>query len=515
MTADTRTRHTGSSTVKALIRLLGDFFTFALKLSLIKLRSYQIAPARAVINSVLNDLGLTIVIVMPRQSGKNELQAQLECYLLRRFCRSDQDMVKASPTWKPQSLNAMRRLERVLKKNPLTKSAWKKESGYIFRVGSACIAFLSGAPDTNIVGQTANLLLQLDEAQDIQIQKYDKDLVNMVASTNATRVFWGTMWTSKTLLAREIRMARQAEAEDGIRRVFIYNADDVRSEVPAYGRFVDTQVQRLGRNHPLIKSQLFSEEIDAEGGMFTTERRALMQGHHSWRETPEPDKIYAMLLDVAGEDEAATEDGDFELSSQDRNHTAVTIVEIDMSTLRVETVKAPTYRTVWRKEWIGDKHTAIYSQLVGIANHWAARWLVADATGVGAGLVSFLDKALPGKVIPFVFTRKSKSQLGWGFLAVVETGRYREYAPLEQNKLQNTLWTQVEYCQCSVVTGPDRTISWGVPDGTRDHRTGELVFDDMLVSSALCWVLDQQEWGTGESHVIDADDPFAGMDEVF
>jgi hypothetical protein len=42
---------------------------------------------------------------------------------------------------------------------------------------------------TKIVGQTANLLLELDEAQDIQIQKYDKDLVNMVASTNATRVF--------------------------------------------------------------------------------------------------------------------------------------------------------------------------------------------------------------------------------------------------------------------------------------------------------------------------------------
>lgn len=507
--------HPGSNTVKALIRLLGDFFLFTLKLSLLKLRSYQIAPAEAVIHSVLNDLGLTIVIVMPRQSGKNELQAQLECYLLRRFSKADKDLVKASPTWKPQSLNAMRRLERVLKKNPLTRNVWKKEAGYIYRIGSACIAFLSAAPDTNIVGQTANLLLQLDEAQDIQIQKYDKDLVNMVASTNATRVFWGTMWTSKTLLAREIRMAREAEARDGIKRVFIYNADDVRAEVKAYGRFVDTQVQRLGRNHPLIKSQLFSEEIDAEGGMFTTERRALMQGHHAWRETPEPDKIYAMLLDVAGEDEAATEDGDFELSNQHRNHTAVTVVEIDLSTLSVEAVKAPTYRTVWRKEWIGDKHTSLYRQLVGIANHWAVRYLVGDATGVGAGLMSFLDKALPGKVLPFVFTRKSKSQLGWGFLAVVETGRYREYAPLAENQLQNTFWVQVEYCQCQVGTGPDRAISWGVPDGTRDHRTGKLVFDDMLLSASLCWVLDQQEWGTAESHVIDADDPFAGMDDVY
>ena len=55
-------------------------------------------------------------------------------------------------------------------------------------------------------------------------------------------------------------------------------AEDVAAEVPAYRAFVQEQVNKLGRNHPLVKTQFFSEEIDAEGGMFPPARRAMMQG---------------------------------------------------------------------------------------------------------------------------------------------------------------------------------------------------------------------------------------------
>ena len=121
----------------------------------------------------------------------------------------------------------MRRLERVLKRNPLTFKEWRKEAGYIYRIGTARIFFLSGAPDSNIVGATASLLLEVDEAQDLEAEKYDKDIAPMAASTNATRVFWGTAWTSQTLLARELRSAREAEREDGQRRVFVVDAERV------------------------------------------------------------------------------------------------------------------------------------------------------------------------------------------------------------------------------------------------------------------------------------------------
>jgi hypothetical protein len=42
--------------------------------------------------------------------------------------------------------------------------------------------------------------------------------------------------------------------------------------------------------------------------------------------------------------------------------------------------------------------------------------------------------------------------------------------------------------------GPSRLIHWGVPDGTRDQATGELVHDDDLITAALCHELDQLEW---------------------
>ena len=121
-----------------------------------------------------------------------------------------------------------------------------------------------------------------------------------------------------------------------------------------------------------------------------------------------------------------------------------------------------------------------------------------------------------------MFTSKSKSDLGWGFLAVVETGRYKEYGTrinADKNgfndQLQNTFWRQVEHCQSTVLEGPGKKMRWGVPDGTRDDMTGEMVHDDLLVSAAMCWVLDGLGWGLAESEVIRGFDPVEGMGEVF
>ena len=232
------------------------------------LRGYQSAPMLAITHSVNKKLGLSFVVLFPRQAGKNELQAQLEAYLLARYKLQDAEMVKVSPTWKPQSLNAMRRLERVLRRNSLVEGRWIKESNYVYRVGQARMYFLSGMSGTNIVGTTATHLLEVDEAQEVSIDKYDKEIAPMAASSNATRVFWGTAWTRQTLLARELRAAQELERLDGVRRAFVLTAEAVAQEVPAYGRFVAEQVRRLGRGHPLVRTQFFSEEIDSEGGMF-------------------------------------------------------------------------------------------------------------------------------------------------------------------------------------------------------------------------------------------------------
>jgi hypothetical protein len=502
-----------------IYKVFADVTRFCKRAADLRLRQYQQAVAQTVIESVLGQKGLSIVVMFPRQSGKNELQAHIEAYLLAFLYVHGAEMVKIAPTWKPQSLNAMRRLEKALKHNLLTRMLWRKEQGYIYRVGEARIFFLSGSPETNIVGATASHLLSVDEAQDIQINKYDKDIAPMAASTNATRVFWGTAWTSRTLLARELRAAQSAQQMDGLRRVFVAAAEDIAAEVPAYGRFVSAQVERLGRNHPTVRTQYFNEEIDAEGGMFSPERIALMAGDHAAEIHPQQGCLYALLVDVAGEDEWAS---DVEqvlgsagpLQNAGRDATAVTVVQIDTTTTSDEMLRAPVYRVMQRRLWVGIKHSLLYTRLRALAESWGARYLVVDATGVGAGLASFLERALPGKVLPFVFSASSKSRMGWDYLGLVDSGRWKEHR--NSTPEQDTFYRQLSFCQYQAGSGPGKELRWGVPDGTRDPVDGSQVHDDLVISAALSVVLDRQSWFvSGPALVIPARDPLEDMDGGF
>ena len=90
------------------LRSLRTLGVYSRVLGGVRLRAYQDAAGEAIARSVLEKRGLSIVVMFPRQSGKNMLQAQLEVYLLTRFARIGAEMVKFSPTYQPQSLNAMR-----------------------------------------------------------------------------------------------------------------------------------------------------------------------------------------------------------------------------------------------------------------------------------------------------------------------------------------------------------------------------------------------------------------------
>lgn len=496
-------------TIKAILRDVGLFAQHA---GHVELRSYQLPVAQAIVDSVVNKRGLTFVVMFPRQSGKNELQGHIEAYLLMLTSQLHGEIVKASPTWRPQSENAMRRLERILSTNLLTRDRFRKSQGYIFEVGegsgTARCYFFSGAPRANVVGATAKTLLQCDEAQDITQAKWDKDFAPMAASTNATKVFWGTAWTSRTLLARELRAARDAEKRDGIRRTWVLTADDVANTVEPYGiayrKFVDEQIAKLGRNHPLVKTQYFSEEIDADGGMFPAARRALLEGQHAPQTGPQPDRLYALLIDVAGADEAATQEIG-ESSNSGRDSTSLTVVEIDLATVADPLITKPSYWIVARRGWTNVPHRTLYGQLRAQIDHWQPQYTVIDATGVGEGLASFLISAMrPGRLLPFIFSAQSKSKLGWDLLALVETGRLKDHNN-DADPDRTEFFHQLEFVQYEA--REHNQLRWSVPDGTRDPATGELVHDDWVLSAALVSLLDEMPWGQANSAIVHAPDP--------
>ena len=507
--------------------LLTDIATFSRVVLARPLRSYQLAPAQAVLDSILHGRGLTFAVMMSRQSGKNELAAQLEAYLLNLYRHQGGQIVKASPTFKPQTVNSMLRLEEHLNRD-WSRGQWRRRAGYIYELGRARCLFFSADPSAHVVGGTASLLLECDEAQDVAPEKWRKDFDPMGAATDVTTVFFGTAWTSRTMLAREIALLEELERRDGVRRVFTADAEVVGAELPAYAAYVRKRVRKLGRDHPLIRTQYFLEAIDAEAGMFPPQRQALMRGDHQRRHAPVPGHRYALLLDVAGEDETATPSGRgpagrLALTNRRRDATALTVVDVAVGCAGSGARQLPAYRVVDRRLWLGVKHTALHAQILALARHWHAVWVVVDATGVGAGLASFLANALGdgrdhrlglrrGPVIPVLFSSRVKSDLGWNFLAIVETGRYRDYA---DDGAQDTaqFWYEVEACQREVRSGPNRSLRWGVWETPGYDGRIARGHDDLLVSAALTAILDGQDWpGSAAGASVELRDPLEAID---
>jgi hypothetical protein len=477
---------------------------FVLKASRLELRSYQRDILSAVIDSIRSKSGHSFVIVLARQTGKNELQAQLFTYLLAVLSRFDLNMVSVSPCFAPQGFTAMARLEKVLSRNLFTRGIWKRSHGHRYSVGSSRVTFLSGHPHSHVVGETAHLLLSVDEAQDISSSHFDKIFAPMAAAHNATRVFWGTTWTSHTLLAREMRRARRREKIDGLRRLWVVPADEVAREVPSYAQFLQTEIDHLGRNHPIVRSQYFCEEVDTQVGMFNAARRLLMQADQPPQTSPSPFAALAngegrggvaFLLDVAGQDEArfrgspSSGTGNLEdeapLVNLGRDSVSLTIATIDTGSL--ETLQAPTYRFVNRQQWTGLNHLKVFGILKNLVESWNPQYIVVDATGVGEGLWAMLDKAFPTRVLPVKFSSVVKSEIGWRYLAIIETGRLHDCC------LTDPVRAQYDSCQSEILPGPGKLLRWGVPEGTRG-TDGDLVHDDYVLADALIAVIDQLEW---------------------
>ena len=180
------------------------------------------------------------------------------------------------------------------------------------------------------------------------------------------------------------------------------------------------------------------------------------------------------------------------LSNPGRDSTTLTIVGVDLSSL--STLQRPTYRVLARQAWTGENHLAVFGKLKNLAAGWRPGHIVIDATGVGEGLWAMLDRAFPARLIPVKFTRQEKSELGWRFLSIIETGRFVD--PLTaagKDHLSDVVRLQYSRCICEILPGPAKSLRWGVPEGARGPD-GELIHDDFILADALVSKLDQLEW---------------------
>ncbi len=429
---------------------------------------YQAEINKAIFDNANGNKGLTFTVEIARQGGKNEISARLEALLLAWHMYEPVNLIKCAPTFQPQATISIERLKEKLDYFGL---GWEQVRGYIVKVSFARAIFLSADESSNVVGNTAHLLLEVDEAQDVSKDKYNKEFKPMGATTNCTSVLYGVAWDEHTLLEEVKQTNLELEKRDGVKRHFRYDWEEVAKYNPDYQKYVEGERARLGENHPLFLTQYRLLPLHGGGGFLSGQQRAQLQGEHSRLHHAEAGKTYVAGIDIAGEAETIE---DVLAPNPRRDATVVTIAEVDTSVFD-DINREPALRVVEHYRWVGRKHPELYAQLVDILkNVWHCKRISVDATGVGEPVASFLRKALGSKVVPFTFTAQSKSELGFNLLAAVNSGRLKVYKADGSDEYKEFMY---EMEKARSFYRPSQTMNFFVPDS--------LGHDDFLMSLGL------------------------------
>jgi hypothetical protein len=291
----------------------------------------------------------------------------------------------------------------------------------------------------------------------------------MASVANATVVFYGTAWNDSTLLERAKQRHLELERSDGVRRHFEYDWHVVARHNPAYRRYVESERERLGEQHPLFLTQYCLKPISGGGRLFTPGQLAQLQGHHPRQRAPRPGETYVAGLDLAGGaiDEAAM--------PSLRDATVLTIARAvfpDESAYVYE----PRLEVIEHYAWTGEPHDRLLRRLADLLREvWQVRRLAVDASGLGETIARLLGVALGSHIVrPIKFTAESKSRLGYGLLAAVNAGRLKLYDADGSLEYRHCLH-ELEHARA--VYRANRTMSFFV-NAADGH-------DDYLISLAL------------------------------
>ena len=399
----------------------------------------------------------------------------LQMVLMLRNAARGGSIVKAAPTFQPQALISIERIMRRLDENGLS-SISHLEKGSILHVGRCRATYLSAHPTSNVVGQTADLLLEIDEAQDVSTDKFNRDFRPMAAAQNATTVLYGTAWRSDSLLeqvkASAPRVATERAYDSTVaKRHFRYDWQDVAQHNAPYGTFVEAERQRLGEEHPLFRTQYALLPLDETTRLFNPGQLTQLQGDHARQDIPRPGAVYVAGLDLAGAPVTISEPEWGASGSVARDETVLTIGEVVATANGGE----PQIRVVQHYRWRGAPHGALTEQLTDLLkNVWRVRRVAVDATGIGEPTAAALHRRMGQAVQPVTFTQQTKSRLGFELLALVNAGRLRLYAD-DRSPESTAARHQLRHAQAE--HNANRTMNFYVPE-----REGH---DDFLISLAL------------------------------
>lgn len=464
---------------------------------------YQLEIADAIIYSCIQGLGWYFVVMISRQAGKNEISAFIQHFLLLYgwYFSTRISGVKFAPVHKPQVQASKDRLEGAdtldsggMAGSLLTRDRWTKSDGYKYHVGPPRDgnkwAFLSINPTANVASQTAFTLLEGDEAQDIDSDKWERDAQPMGSFNNATTVFYGVAWTKGSHIYKALQQAydmeKRLEEELGYRPKLVFKVDAhkvIASGNVEYKKSFTTQVARLGVNHIAIQTQYLLNFVDTIGKFFDAEHIGRMKaGNYSMRSGPHPSGVYCFALDVAGQEEDITTVEESVVGAHKRDGTALIIGEI---------MNDGTIVPVCIYQWVGKPHTQQRMQIKSIVKHWDTVGGTVDATGIGEPLAYWLIEQLPGMDIEAykfkAFGDENKSKLGYMAYNFVTSDKVKlPHRPLH-NDQQAELWDELLWQVENLVreAKKQQTINWHVPANAKPRREGHVPHDDLATAFFL------------------------------
>ncbi len=348
----------------------------------------QVEAIKLIEQRIAEKNGGIITIRSSRQTMKNECSAMVQARALTKHYREGGEYIRTAPTWKPQIVTSRKRLERILFNDPLSKGT-RPRYGFTFERGPVSIIFLSSDRNAQVVGATASVALDLDEAHKVDAGKFEEDFSPMCAFNNVPVIMWGVAADQNDLLYEY----RQKNEKDCPENNLQYPAPIWCEIRPEYAKHFEERVAKLGIDHPVIKTQYLLEDIKALGGFLNEWQIAsILSGDHKRRKSPKEGCSYVVLIDIAGEAEEEETDP-FKKSFGQRDATVALVVEVDKRKLKND---FPLFRIVDLFWWVGRSLAEGPSQLPGqqatllkILELWKPFSVVVDARGVGEQMAAY------------------------------------------------------------------------------------------------------------------------------